>query len=100
MGLRIDDNGKEKIEKIKLDTFFKIDSITFLIADIEGEKLKMLEGMEQVIVRDKPKFAIAIYHKATDLFEIPNKLLSLRNDYKFDIVHHSEDSTETVLYAY
>ncbi len=99
-GLKVDGNGEEKIDIVKLDSYFKEKRITFLIADIEGEEMRMLEGMEQVIIRDKPKFAIAIYHKASDIFEIPNKLLSLRDDYKFDILHHHEGCGETVLYAY
>lgn len=99
-GLRMDNNGEEKIEIVKLDTYLKNENVSFFIADIEGEEMKMLEGMEEIIKRDKPKIAIAIYHKGGDIYHIPNKLLSIRNDYKFDIVHHYEGSSDTVLYAY
>ena len=74
--------------------------ITLINADIEGFEMDMLEGMEHIIKRDKPKIAVAAYHRPSDLWKIQGKLASLREDYKFDMVHHGVSASETVLYAY
>lgn len=46
------------------------------------------------------ELAICIYHKETDLYEIPILLKQLQAGYKMDIRHHMLNFYETVLYCY
>ena len=74
--------------------------VTFIKMDIEGSELEALKGCISHIKKDKPKFAISIYHKPEDIIDIPRFLLDQSNDYKFYIRHYGVFEDETVLYAF
>jgi FkbM family methyltransferase len=100
-GSRINsDDGEEEIEVIKLDNFLENEKVTFIKMDIEGAELEALDGAKNIINNNRPKLAICIYHKPTDLWEIPLYLNSLNLDYKIYIRHHNFlKPYETVCYA-
>lgn len=83
-----------------LDDYFKNQCISFIKADIESYEIDMLRGAELTIKRDHPKLAIAIYHNASDMYQILLYLHSLNAGYKFAIRHHTPDDYDTILYAY
>lgn len=80
-------NGKET-ECTCVDDICKNIPITYLKADIEGEEINMLYGAEKTIKRFKPKLNIALYHRSSDIFEIPILVNKLNPDYKLEIRHH------------
>lgn len=96
--ISLDSRDTEYIEVDRLDNLIT-DKVTFIKMDIEGSELKALEGARNIILKYKPKLAIAIYHKMEDLIEIPKKIMDIRNDYDFFIRHHSNYTGETILYA-
>lgn len=98
---KISDEGDSTIKVVTLDTFMegKDDKVTFIKMDIEGAEMDALAGAEQIICRDHPKLAISIYHKITDLWEIPLWIHEKCPGYKFYVRHHSVVNGETVLYA-
>lgn len=98
---RIDENGGNRIETIKIDDAVKGfgGSITFIKMDIEGAELRALQGAKETILRDKPRMAICIYHKSEDLYEIPGYILSLVPEYQFKVRQYTSMNWETVLYA-
>lgn len=67
--------------------------------DIEGFEMKALNGAINTIKKYKPTLAICIYHKYTDFIDIPEFILNLNLGYKLYVRHHSNNFTETVLYA-
>lgn len=89
-----------KVKIYSLDDFFLNKKITFLKADIEGYEYDMLLGGKQLIIEQKPKMAICIYHNASDMFDIPLLVKQLDNNYKLIIRHHSYTYEETVMYLY
>ncbi len=90
----------EKIKIIKLDNLLKNENVSFIKADIEGSEMSMLRGAANIIRTQKPLLAISLYHKLTDYYEIPLFIKSLVPEYHFEIRHHSQIFTETVLYCY
>lgn len=75
------------------------EKVTFIKMDIEGAELQALEGAKKIILRDKPKLAICIYHNPNDLWEIPIWIHNLVPEYKFYIRHHGQRCYGTILYA-
>lgn len=91
-------NGEYKIDTIRLDDVID-KNVTFIKLDIEGSEYKALLGSEKMIKRYKPKLAISIYHNPEDIWEIPELILKINNEYKFYFRHYSIAAAETVLYA-
>lgn len=92
--------NSEAAKMVRLDDLLSSEKITFIKMDIEGWELEALKGAETIIRKYKPKLAICLYHKLSDLWQIPNLIKSYREDYSFTICHHSDYWSETVLYAY
>lgn len=85
---------------ISLDAFFKDKvSPTYIKMDIEGAEREALLGAKTIIKNDKPKLAICIYHKPSDLWELPLLLKKLNPNYQLHIRHYSREVCETVCYA-
>lgn len=63
------------------------DEITMIKMDIEGAELHAIEGCRSTIISKKPKLYICAYHRNEDLFSLPIKILSLRDDYKIYFRH-------------
>lgn len=96
--LSLNDKEINRVDVVALDEYIK-EKVTFIKMDIEGAELEALKGARQILLRDKPKLAICIYHKKEDLWEIPYYVKTLVPEYKLYIRHYSNDATETVLYA-
>ena len=80
----------ENYEKWCSDTYFD---------EKTREELKALKGMEQTILKYKPKLAICIYHKFEDLWELPLYIKKLVPEYKLYIRNYTTYLDEIVLYA-
>ena len=72
---------------------------TFIKMDIEGSELSALKGGGGTIRKYRPKLAICTYHKPEDMWEIPEYVLSLHEDYRLYFRHYNYSRTETVMYA-
>jgi len=97
-----------------LDLFFDLkgnekpkDMPTFIKMDIEGSEKEALRGAANIIKLAKPKLAICAYHKIEDIYELPQTILGIRDDYKFALRAHPSGPDyeaafapyETILYA-
>lgn len=72
---------------------------TIIKMDIEGAEVEALKGAAETILRHHPKLIISAYHKRNDLFEIPNLIHRIRQDYRFYYRHFSNNFGETTLFA-
>lgn len=97
-GSAVDSSGELGVDAEALQVN-EDDKVTFVKMDIEGSELYALEGMEDIIKKDRPKLAICIYHRYDDLWEIPLYVHNLVSDYKLYIRHYCSIGEETVLYA-
>ena len=80
------ENGDgEKIEITTIDTLLGDENAAVIAMDIEGSEAASLKGAENVICRDRPILAIRIYHKYSDLVELPAYIASLPvgRDYRY-----------------
>jgi hypothetical protein len=60
--------------------------------------LKALDGARRHIERDHPKLAIAVYHRASDFWKIPEFILGIHKDYQVYLRHYTEGWIETLMY--
>lgn len=78
---------------------------TLINADIEGGELDLLKSLKKIILTSRPVLAICVYHKASDLIEIPDYIQSIVSDYCFFLrkyesnVENIRRTAELVLYA-
>jgi len=92
-------NSKNTIKMDTLDAVLSDKNVTFIKMDVEGYELESLKGSQNIIQSQKPKLAICIYHKRTDLWEIQKYIDSIVSGYKFYIRAYEDTATELVLYA-
>lgn len=93
----VSDAGTSFIDVTTLDIAVD-EPITFVKMDLEGWEIPALKGSAGHIACDRPILAIAVYHRASDFWEIPEYVLSLGVDYDLFLRHYTEGWSETVMY--
>lgn len=94
---RVSDEGDTSIVVERLDDL-DVHSATFLKMDIEGGEEPALRGAIETIRRFRPRLAISVYHRATDLWRIPELVDAAGNDYELRLRHYTEGIDETVMF--
>ena len=88
------------IKVVSIDEYMKDkEPATFIKMDIEGGEYDAISGAKNTIIKEKPKLALSVYHKATDLWKIPLSIKKLKPDYKMYIRHYSREIIDTVCFA-
>jgi FkbM family methyltransferase len=90
-------SGKNSVKVDTIDNIVK-ERVDFIKLDIEGAEQDAISGAINTIKKYHPILAICIYHKAEDWYKIPQKMLSIRGDYKVYLRHYMEGIYESVLY--
>ncbi len=91
----------ETITTITIDDFVaqqKLDHVDFIKMDVEGFEANVLEGAKKTIQNLKPKLAIALYHKTSDLVDLPLFIDQL-GDYKMYCRSKMEGPFSLTLYC-
>ena len=73
--------------------------LTYVKMNIEGAEIDALQGGRNAIRRWRPRLALSAYHRASDLWRIPQVVLELDPDYRLYLRQHDGGIIETVLYA-
>ena len=94
----VKDNGMHRIT-MPLDYILYNANINFIKIDVEGHEIKVLKGMRNIILNNKPLIAIAVYHKISDIIDIPLFILENFDFYKFILRQHRHFGLETILYC-
>ena len=92
-------SGLEQGHVVPLDTALREQKVTMIKLDIEGAELNGLRGAKSIIVAQRPKLAICVYHEFNHLWEIPLYIKSLVPEYRIFLRHHTNLEYETVCYA-
>jgi FkbM family methyltransferase len=73
--------------------------LTYVKMNIEGAEIDALNGGRDAIRKWRPRLALSVYHRANDLWRIPQLVLELNPDYELYLRQHDGGIIETVLYA-
>ena len=97
---RVVENAEDS-HRIRIVTIDKTinEPISFVNMDIEGSELEALFGAKESIIKYRPKMAICVYHKKSDLIDIPAFIRSIVPDYKLFLRAYCPWQEELVLYA-
>ena len=96
---RICETGEIEVECETLDHLLDGKSPSFIKMDIEGAEISALKGGAGVIRRCRPILAICLYHRQSDIWEIPHAINEMVDDYRYYLRNHGMDGWELVLYA-
>lgn len=99
-GSHITESGQECVTLKSLDNILKDRKITMIKMDIEGAEMDGLEGAKNIISSQHPKLAISVYHKLSDMWEIPQYIKNICGKYKIYLRHHTAVSWDTDCYAF
>lgn len=83
----IGNNGTET-ESVTVDELCTGRDITYIKMDVEGAEIDALLGAKETLLLKKPKLNVALYHKFTDIFEIPLLIHKINPDYEFHLRRH------------
>ena len=91
--------GVEEIETAALDDVLAGKRITFIKMDIEGAEYEALQGARKLIMENRPRMAISVYHKFEDFVILADLVLGIHPDYRISFRHYGFDDLETVMYV-
>ena len=91
--------GVEEIETVALDDILEGKRVTFIKMDIEGAEYEALLGARKLIMENRPRMAISVYHKYEDFVTLANLVLEMHPDYRIAFRHYGFDDLETIMYV-
>ena len=91
--------GVTEIETVALDEVLAGKRVTFIKMDIEGAEYEALMGARKLIMENRPRMAISVYHKFEDFVTLADLVLSMHPDYRIAYRHYGFDDLETVMYV-
>ena len=91
--------GVTQIETKALDDVLCGKRVTFIKMDIEGAEYDALMGARKLIMENRPRMAISVYHKYEDFVTLADLVLSMHPDYRISYRHYGFDDLETVMYV-
>lgn len=93
----VKEDGEFEVQIRRIDDVIS-DAPSFIKIDIEGSELMALQGAKETISANKPVLAVAAYHRPSDMWDIPEYVLGINDEYKVYIRHYTESIYETVMY--
>jgi FkbM family methyltransferase len=82
-----------------LGKLFLFSGPVYIKMDLEGHEIAALKGAQELLRRNNVIFSITLEHRALDLFEVPEFLMSFPGRSHFLYPHDSEFSMDLVLYS-
>jgi len=92
-------NNVIEVPAVNLDTTLCGFSPNYIKMDIEGVEAEALLGAAEIIKKNAPVLAICLYHKPTDLWEIPLLINNINPNYNMFLRIYGHLGLEVVLYC-
>lgn len=92
------EDGEIRVPVVAIDDFVR-DDVTHIKLDVEGAEEQALLGGRRQIARSRPKMAVALYHRADDLWTLPALIETLGGRYQYSVRHYSQTVDDSILYA-
>lgn len=86
------------VDVVRLDDTVHRTGDVYVKLDIEGAERDALQGMAELLAR-RPTIAVSVYHRPTDLWEIPRAIAALYDRPRFRLRQHGHHGFDTVLYV-
>jgi FkbM family methyltransferase len=100
-GSQVISKGGTAVQCVSIDEMLFNWRPNLIKMDIEGSEFNALLGAEATIKKFRPNMAISVYHKASDITQIPLWINSvLGSDVRYYLRRHSRTVADTVLYVY
>ena len=99
VGARFSESGNVEVKIDTIDNLAGKSEVGLIKMDIEGYEEEALIGGTETIRRCKPVLAICVYHKRSDIWRLPRRILDINPDYRFYLGHYTLEWGDTVLYA-
>lgn len=94
----ISSDGDSSIRVVAVDDHVK-ERVTHIKLDVEGAEEEALMGARRQIGDARPKMAVALYHRAGDLWRVPALIERLGGKYQYSIRHYSQTIDDSIVYA-
>lgn len=91
--------GVDVVPVVRVDDVLTLDRLNMVKLDIEGFEADALDGMAGLLAKHHPRIAIAVYHKPTDLWELPLKIDAMLPGGRYALRQHGYNGYDTVLYV-
>ncbi len=83
-------NGSRSITTTTVDEYsVGHDKPTYIKVDIEGVEIEALKGGKETIKKFKPRMALASYHYPRHLWQIPEEVFRMTDEYSLRLRHYS-----------
>jgi len=92
------ENGDICIRVVAIDEFIH-EKVTHIKLDVEGAEEEALLGGRHQLGDSRPTMAVALYHRAADLWKIPLLIETLGGLYQYSIRHYSQTVDDSIVYA-
>jgi FkbM family methyltransferase len=95
----VDGQGTIEVSRKTLDDILRDCAPSYIKMDLEGAEVEAIAGAREIIQRHAPVMAICLYHRQSDLWEIPLQIRHMTDQYSFFLRRYSDDCWEQVLYV-
>ncbi len=92
-------DGETDMPVTTIDEVLGDQRLTYVKMNIEGAEIDALRGGRNAIGTWLPKLAVSVYHRASDLWRIPELVSQMSPSYDLYLRQHDGGIIETVLYA-
>lgn len=96
---KVSGDGSITVQILPLSEIVGADPVSSIKIDTEGYELEVLEGAREIIGEHTPKLAVSVYHKLSDLWDLPLWIDSLGRNYTYYLRHHTPEIYDSVLYC-